>query len=904
MLVDYGRIGFVVCVVLGLATAPAAAQTGTITGTVRDSASGAGVQGVEVRAEAAAGVIAASTFSGANGQFRLAGLTAGTYTVHVRLIGWRAVAAPMVDLTAGQNAQVDITLEPSAIAITGIYVETGIRRPEKYLESPNSQAVVAREKVEEQPALEPTGLIAHLPGVDRAQTGLFSSTVVARGFNNVFSTALLAMTDYRYTNVPSLRVNTTFLMPAVNEDIERIEVLLGPGSALYGPNAANGVMHILTHSPFARQGTTLSVGGGERDVVTTSLRHASVVGERFGYKVTGQYMRGREWRFIDQEEIAARQANPTIPARDLDLSRWSADLRADYRLGDSATAVFTVGRVTAESAIEMTPFGAAQAKGWEYSYYQGWLRAKRLFLQGFVNTSRAGDTFLLRTGAPIVDESRLLAAQVQHSTPLGERQNFIYGVDLQRTDPRTGGTIHGRFEDDDDSNEIGGYLVSETRLSSQFRLVLAGRYDYHSRATDNVLSPRAALTFQPSEPHNFRVTYNRAFSTPLNSQLFLDLPAGTLGALPFQIRGIGASPGYTYRRDCNGGICVRSPFPGAGEAAADPARLRNLDATAFWGVATNILYQSSGGSVDIRALPAPTAAQVGTVLRMLNPNPAGASFSTVDPASLRDIAPLTPTISNTFELGYKGLLLGDRLHLAVDLWHQRRDNFVSASVVETPNMFFERTSLTAYLSAFMSPQQAAQIAAAMAGIDGSPGATGIPLGTAGFDHAMTNDPNVYLTFRNYGDVKLWGSDVGVQAALSSRLMLTGAYSWVNDDRFRTVDAGGERIDVVMNAPANKGSLGLRWTQGRDEGLSISSTVRFVDAFPMNSGVYVGTVRGYTLVDAGLTWRVPGMTGTRFTIHAQNLLDREHQQFVGAPNIGRLLTGQITYTLGGDRSPTQ
>ena len=129
-------------------------------------------------------------------------------------------------------------------------------------------------------------------GVDVVNTGLNSSNVVVRGFNNVFSGSLLSLVDNRIARVPSLRVNAYSLIPTVSEDIEQIEVVSGPGAALYGPNSANGVMHILTRSPFTSQGTTISLGGGERGVLMGSLRHAGVINETIGYKLSGNYFQG------------------------------------------------------------------------------------------------------------------------------------------------------------------------------------------------------------------------------------------------------------------------------------------------------------------------------------------------------------------------------------------------------------------------------------------------------------------------------------------------------------------------------------------------------------------------------------------------------------------------------------
>ena len=107
--------------------------------------------------------------------------------------------------------------------------------------------------------------IRDLPAVDFAQTGLAQANVVARGFNNIFSGAMLTLTDNRIARVPSLRLNAYNFIPVTNDDIERIELVLGPGSALYGPNSANGVMHIITRSPLDQQGK-MSNWLGERSV--------------------------------------------------------------------------------------------------------------------------------------------------------------------------------------------------------------------------------------------------------------------------------------------------------------------------------------------------------------------------------------------------------------------------------------------------------------------------------------------------------------------------------------------------------------------------------------------------------------------------------------------------------------
>src|SRR5690606_19123374 len=151
---------------------------------------------------------------------------------------------------------------------------------------------------------------------------------------------------------------------------------------------------------------------------------------------------------------------------------------------------------------------------WRYDYYQLRANWRRAFGQVYLNRSDAGDTYLLRNGAPIIDKSKLFVAQLQNGTDIwGGRQDFIYGVDFLWTIPDTEGTINGIYEPDDETREFGGYIQSTTSVTPQFDAVLAGRGDTHSALPDAIFSPRAALVFKPSQDQTFRVTFNRAFST-------------------------------------------------------------------------------------------------------------------------------------------------------------------------------------------------------------------------------------------------------------------------------------------------------------------------------------------------------------------------------------------------------
>ncbi len=844
-----------------LVAVSATAQQATLTGTVVDSVTGRALDGVrlELRRDTA---LLARAVSDAGGAFSLEA-PAGSYRLVVARLDYRPRILDPFQLPA-DGATLTIVLSPQAIVFNPIVV-TASRAEEKALDAPASVSVINTREVEARPGLTPVDHAYATTGMQVATTGLTQHEMVARGFGNAASGALLLLSDNRYARVPSLRINVYNFIPITDEDIDRVEIVRGPGSALYGPNSADGVFHIISRAPFDYPGTTVTVSGGQRELLHAQVRHASAFGERFALKVSGQYMRGRDWPYDDPAEI--------LP-RDSIVERVSGDARLDWRPAAEASVTASVGVNQALSSIELTPLGAAQARDWRSSYAQVRVRLGRFFGQAFVNLSDAGETQLLRSGDSIVDRSQLWVAQLQHGTLLGSRVNLTYGIDLQRTAPRTDGTVNGRNEDDDNIDEAGAYVQAEAELSRAVRLVVAFRGDYHSRLDDPILSPRAALVLQPARDQSVRLTYNRAFSTPTTNQLFLDIVGGTLPTpIPTVIRLVGVpKTGFTFRRDCDGDLCMRSPYTpadlGGGEAYLP------LDVTLLWPAVVQI---AASQGIDLSPIPPPTASDVGTVLGQLNLGTGG--FDPVTGAS--DLPPLKPPIHNSIELGYRGVLWG-RLSVGFDVYRGWRTDFVGAERVETPSAFFNEDDLRSYFVAVGVPAAPADTLAGL--IAAIPAATVTP--------QEARDPwDILITYRNFGNVGYWGSDIELGAVVTPWLALRGTYSWVSKNQFEAVDAAGRPDTVPLNASANRAAFSV---VARDERLGLNAEVRgrWVDAFPVSSGVYVGTVDAYTVIDALAGYRLPFARQVTVTVSALNLFDNDHIEFVGAPPIGLLVMGSI------------
>ncbi len=638
---------------------PAVAQEGGLSGTVTDGQSGVGLSAVQVEVHLADGTAVKGGFAGSSGAYRITEIPAGTYLVSFTLPGWAIVEETDITITSGQTTNLSVTMVERSFSLNPITVTTS-RRVEKALNAPAAIEVVTREDIAERPAVTPIDHVKEKAGVDFVPTGLQSNSTVVRGFNNVFSGSALNMTDFRIARVPSLRVNISWFNPTTSSDIERAEVVLGPGSALYGPNAANGVIHFITRSPiddpgmdfalstglrqqgsFSQGANILTPAGtfapatftqGSTDEVTWQLEGRlawKTDNDKFGVKLSGSYFTGLDYDYIDpaeknQQSIAlgcqalnynpaegpclnftgdlapgdtdqlrtrvdnvaggtqgeASIGEPTGPltfvnhtARDPDLKRWGLDLRTDFRPNPETSIILSGGHVDAINSVDLTGIGAGQVQNWGSWYAQGRVNHKRFFGQVFWNKNDNENTYLLRSGRPLIDKSYQIVAQLQHGFDINPQHGLTYGFDYLYTNPQSEGTINGRHEDDDNVTEIGGYVQYDGRLSRKWNLVAAARLDDHTRLEDPVFSPRAAIVFSPTPERSIRASYNRAFSTPNTLNLFLDLSAQPIplgGPFFYDARAQGVSEnGFQFSRDENGVPMHMSPF----DKSRQPARV-------------------------------------------------------------------------------------------------------------------------------------------------------------------------------------------------------------------------------------------------------------------------------------------------------------------------------------------
>lgn len=910
-------------------------------GKITDAEGGTPVVGARVTAVSGLRT-AATVVSGDNGGFRITGLAAGTYSVSVTRIGFEAKRVDGVNVTESGAVTADFAMTEISTKLNEV-VTTVTRgaTPEKILDAPASISVVNSEQITNVPAATIADYLKTTPGLSVSTGGMMQSNIVSRGFNNAFSGAMLMLQDYRFTGVPSLRVNVPALFTGTDDDIERIEVLNGPASALYGPNSANGVLHIITKSPFTSQGTTVSVDGGGNAMLQANFRNAGVFGDnKWGYKISGSYFTATDWKYNDPNEpatypvIAGSERSGQTLQRNFDDRKYSGEFRLDYKPNADFDNIINAGYSKILSGIDITTaFGAAQVRNWSYTSLQDRFRYKGFFAQVFYNANNSGNasstdttgTFYLRTGLPVVDKSTVTVAQVQQSFQIGKAA-MVAGADYIYTHPVSDSTIFGRNEGSTDIHEEGIYLQGTVPLTPKIDFVGAVRGDQTDRLTGSQFSPRLAFVYKANENNNFRFTFSRAFNSPASFEYMLDQVSNPNQAPGFGLRAIGnpSKSGWQFARNCdatvNGGLCMHSPWVAGGPTAF----VSSTSANAFPGfvsqlssIAQALPASTFGGAAGqqqflglLQALNpilshlAPTDAQVGSVLRI--------GSTAVPVSAVTNIQPLMASFNTTWELGYKGII-NNRMRIAVDAWYQIRGDVGAPIGQINPLVFMDPTKLQAYLTTALSQglaaagESPAQIQATLAQALPAlvPIMAGLPQGALAFTNTkLAPDQSIIASYTNgAGQIDVHGVDVALDYQLNDVWMLSGMYSGMSQIVWTQI--GGPGNPLTSNSPKYRASGTATYTNNAS-GWSFNGTVRYADAFPVNSGTFssyspnpaggvsYAPVPANTEFDLGASWRLPIAQNVTWSLSVSDLLDTRVATFAGVPQIGRLIATRVKY----------
>ncbi len=834
---------------LALQVGAIAQNTGKITGKVTDQLTGEPLVGASVTVRGSSMSIGTDN----TGYYILNNVKAGKINLVFSYVGYMDITQT-VSVTEGGTVAADVALFVSSRPGDEVVV-TASKRAEKITRAPASISVISAKDFAQSSSFNIGELASKIQGVEFVRTGVTGVGFNARGFNNAFNAKILLMTDGRNSMMAgSSGLPAGIMNTVIKEDIERLEIVLGPNSALYGPNAHNGIANTITKDPRKWQGTDIVIGAGNQDVFSGRFRTATKINNKWAYKLTGEYTTGRDFEFHDSIYAGGSVYGPAvaIPERipSYQFKHVKGEAHAYYSINSTSDLIVSYG-ASDNDFLSVNNTGRNQIRGWKFSYLQLRYVSPRFFAQVYETWTNVGKSYgipgytrdywnrthstitagnplygaighlppdsaeanALRLGNMFKEESKRFNGEAQYNYNFSKiGLNMIVGGTYQKDAPKTFGTVLIDKTEKVEITQYGGAIQLEKTLPADFKIVAAARLDHHS-LFGSLFSPKVGLV-KGVPGGAVRLTYGKAFAAPI----ILFQRASVFGLV------FGNGNGVTY-------------IPNASK------------------------------------------------------------FS--DASQQKTTTALSPEEIDTWELGYKGSL-GKKLYVDINGYYGNSKNFLSPALT---------------------------VGGRALSVGNIPIET--PLLIPG---AVTNDTlksAAFSTYFNYGQVKSYGVDLGINYFFTDNISLAVKYSWFGSDitknnikndankdgyvslEERSLNAATNRLASTLSFQnLCKGklyiNLSARWVKEYDlySGNQISTAagagkrgVVYGGINPINNQPrnYVknfnwGALGGFTTVDISAGVKLNTMLSVGAGI--SNLFDVEQKEFVGSPSIGRLFSVEL------------
>ncbi len=844
------------------------AQAQEIRGTVVDEVTNETLPGVNVVIE---GTVQGTATRG-DGTFSLrANFDAGPVTIVASFIGYN----PRRIVVDGPTDDLVIRLRESRVMGDDIVVSAS-RREERIMEAPVTIERVDARQISNLTSPDLYTGLAHLKGIDLNTSSMLFTTINTRGFNSAKPERIIQLNDYADTQIPSLNFTAGNLNGIHEIDIESVEIIHGPASALYGANAFNGVINIISKDPFLHPGITAQVRGGERELFEGAIRVAQpFLDDRLGVKIVASYFQADDWVASNMDpQFTSLYGADDIRRYDAvnmygDIALNFAELLAgtpNAPIGNAIGTVYMPGFTEEELVDDNTArnfrfVGNAQylltdnlKLSYEYKYASG--------SATYQSTSRYRfDNFQLQTHKAELSSDDFMIRAYTIADDSGDTYDLtFYGAFLnQQVAPQFVQTyaqaFASVFTQPGATHQEAHEAAFNATQNSRFDITDPANAELRDTIRENAIwfdadgNPQLGAGFNvASRINHVEGQYNfdidrvevtagasyRQFQLNSDGSLFEDEPDETIdnyeygfyaqagiSVLDERLRFLGALR-YDDFRNFDGAF---SPRISAVYSLGD-RRQHNF----------RVAFQSAFRSPT--QLDQYIQLDIGQLILLGNIRD---GFQGFDLASVQagnpqpiSIAPLKTEQVRTFETGYKGIIL-DNLYLDTSFYINWYEDFIGA----------------------------------IRFIDGS-----------------TNRPTQVWT-NAQESVRSTGFSAGLNYYFMRELNFMGSYTYSH------LDASGVTDPIIpaFNTPEHKFSLGVNGQPFRNFNYNVN--LRWSEEHRYEMPFAEGIVPSYYTIDAQVNYRIPDYY-TTIKVGATNITDNQHIQTYGSPTIGRMVFTTLTF----------
>ena len=513
------------------------------------------------------------TLTGNDGSFTFRSVSPGKTSLVISHIGFETT---------------EITIDVSHLITTTVNVGLSIQIPmgdkiavsaskriEKIINAPASIHVIDQKELQQFAGSNVYESFFKVPGLEVVRSGVDYISVNARGFNKAGNNKFFQFIDGR-----NIMATSSIGLPLYNlaswnkEDVESIEIILGPQAALYGPNVHNGLVYINTKDPRKYQGTTLAVSAGNRYQFSSRIRHATKIDKKWAFKITGEYAIGKEFEFFDSVYAGNNSFyGPVvgIPERnvDFDFRHLRGEAYVYYSLA-SKTDIIISGGGSENNSLGVTNNGRNQMQGVRTGFLQARINHPKFFLAVYNSWGNIGNSYAissytsdfwnrthsslppsdplrgrlapeeaeayaLRYGNRFRERNQRLNGEAQYNYSFPKAGLFfVAGLSYQKDKPYSYGYSMVDKYQRIYVTQYGIVAQLEKVFQQGIRFTGSLRYDHHSNY-GGLYSPKLALIKKIGKG-NFRITWGKAYAMPAIFFQYANFSGFTFG------RG----PGITY----------------------------------------------------------------------------------------------------------------------------------------------------------------------------------------------------------------------------------------------------------------------------------------------------------------------------------------------------------------------
>ena len=416
-------------------------------------------------------------------------------------------AAGAAGAAPGQDAPPDLT-QIGIEAVMNLEVTSVSKKPEKLMDATAAVYVITADDIRRSAATSIPELLRTVPGLQVSRINSNEWAIGSRGFTNALSRSLLVLIDGRSVYSPLFAGTYWDTQDTLLEDIERIEVIRGPGATLWGDNAVNGVINIITKSARSTQGVYASAGAGDEERALAGVRTGWESRGGTSFRSYAKYFE-RDAEFhpsgdaFDGWHMGQAGFRADADPTDRDQVTMQGDAY-DGRAGES-TVLSTFSPPFVEP-VEQTAvlYGGNLLGQWKHRVRDGSDTTLQVY---YDHTHRAQPGF---------NEDRdTVDVEFRHRIRLGSRHDLLWGAGYRLTSGDTESVQTIQFSPEDRTDRLGNAFVQDDIeiVPARVSLTLGSKFEHNDYSGFNY-QPNARLLYVPSPRHVLWSAVSRALRVP------------------------------------------------------------------------------------------------------------------------------------------------------------------------------------------------------------------------------------------------------------------------------------------------------------------------------------------------------------------------------------------------------